>query len=114
VVARKWPSKLSDAEEFNAIADELERPGCFDAVVTMRGRKAVEASIEIESLKRANLLSEDRTYRGEPGEELEDTGRPSLETRRRFCNPFHHFIALARRVSSIRVSAARSKLALRP
>jgi hypothetical protein len=59
-------AKLGDVEEFKAIADELESPGCFDAVIKMQyigGRKAVEALIE--SLKGANFLSEYPDYKND-------------------------------------------------
>jgi HEAT repeat protein len=58
--------KLGDSEEFKAIADELESPGCFDAVIKMQyigGRKAVEALIE--SLKGANFLSAYPDYKND-------------------------------------------------
>lgn len=59
-------AKLGNAEEFKAIADELESPGCFDAVTKMQyigGRKAVEALIE--SLKGANFLSAYPDYKND-------------------------------------------------
>ena len=59
-------AKLGDPDEFKAIADELESPGCFDAVIKMQyigGRKAVEALIE--SLKGANFLSEYPDYKND-------------------------------------------------
>jgi hypothetical protein len=59
-------AKLGDPDEFRAIVDELESPGCFDAVVKMQyigGRKAVEALIE--SLKGANFLSEYPDYKND-------------------------------------------------
>lgn len=59
-------AKLGDLEEFKAIADELESPGCFDAVIKMKyvdGRKAVEALIE--SLKGANFLSAYPDYKND-------------------------------------------------
>ena len=57
-------AKLGDSDEFKAIADELESPGCLDAVIKMQyigGRKAVEALIE--SLKGTNFLSEYPDYK---------------------------------------------------
>jgi hypothetical protein len=59
-------AKLGDPDEFKAIADELESPGCFDAVNKMQyigGRKAVEALIE--SLKGANFLSAYPDYKND-------------------------------------------------
>jgi hypothetical protein len=59
-------AKLGDREEFKAIADELESPGCFDAVIKMQyigGRKAVEALIE--SLKGENFLSAYPDYKND-------------------------------------------------
>jgi hypothetical protein len=59
-------AKLGDPDEFKAIADELESPGCFDAVIKMQyigGRKAVEALIE--SLKGTNFLSEYPDYKND-------------------------------------------------
>jgi hypothetical protein len=59
-------AKLGGPDEFNAIADELESPGCLDAVTKMQyigGGKAVEALIE--SLKGANFLSEYPDYKND-------------------------------------------------
>jgi hypothetical protein len=59
-------AKLGDVDEFKAIADELESPGCFDAVIKMEyigGRKAAEALVE--SLKGTNFLSEYPDYKND-------------------------------------------------
>jgi HEAT repeat protein len=61
-------AKLGDPDEFKAIADELESPGCLDAVTKTQyigGRKAVEALIE--SLKGTNFLVEYPDYKNDGG-----------------------------------------------
>jgi hypothetical protein len=39
-------------------------------------------------------------YSRQYGEEIKGTGNPGLETRRRFCDPFHHYCCAHSRFSS--------------
>src|ERR1700730_6066396 len=49
------------------------------------------------------------------GEEIKGTGNPGLETRRRFCNPFHHYRCVHTLFSSCELNQMHAnQMSLRP